>query len=100
MKRLRCIRPVDRAGSRMSAAVRIPLTRAFGFIAVFASCALGADDREGVAFFESKIRPVLVERCQECHSGPLKKPKWKLRLDTREGIRKGGSSGPAVVPGD
>ncbi len=59
-----------------------------------------ADDPADMAFFESKIRPVLVERCQECHSSTLKKPKGNLRLDTREGIRKGGSSGPAVVPGD
>ena len=62
--------------------------------------ASAADDAAGIAFFESKIRPVLVERCQECHSGSLAKPKGRLRLDTREGIRKGGSSGPAVVPGD
>ncbi len=62
--------------------------------------ARAADDPAGVAFFESKIRPVLVERCHECHSSQLKKPKGKLRLDSREGIRTGGSSGPAVVPGD
>ena len=61
---------------------------------------LAADDAAGIAFFESKIRPVLVERCQECHSGSLAKPKGHLTLDTREGIRKGGTSGPGVVPRD
>jgi hypothetical protein len=69
-------------------------------LVAFSAGALAADDSAGIAFFESKIRPVLVERCQECHSGALAKPKGSLRLDTRDGIRKGGNSGPAVVPGD
>jgi hypothetical protein len=56
---------------------------------------------EQLAFFESKIRPVLVERCYECHAtGEGKKLKGGLALDTREGTRKGGDTGPAVVPGD
>ncbi len=59
-----------------------------------------ADDRSGIDFFESKIRPVLVERCQKCHSGALEKPRGELRLDTRDATRKGGTSGPAVVPRD
>ncbi|MHB1558626.1 MAG: PSD1 and planctomycete cytochrome C domain-containing protein [Isosphaeraceae bacterium] len=64
-----------------------------------ASC-LGADDRAGREFFESKIRPVLVERCEKCHSSALARPKGELRLDSREATRKGGVSGAAVVPGD
>jgi hypothetical protein len=59
-----------------------------------------SDDRAGIEFFESKIRPVLVEKCHQCHSRSSAKPKGGLRLDTRAGIRKGGNSGPAVVPGD
>lgn len=60
-----------------------------------------AGDREGVEFFEAKIRPVLVEHCYECHSVDVDDdPEGGLLLDTREGIRKGGDSGPAVVPGD
>src|SRR5437899_423620 len=54
---------------------------------------------EGLAFFESKIRPLLVERCYECHSAESKKLKGGLRLDSREGVLKGGDSGPAIVPG-
>src|SRR4051812_26387709 len=51
-------------------------------------------------FFESKIRPVLVERCYKCHSATSEKLKGSLLLDTREGMLKGGESGkPAVVPG-
>ena len=55
-----------------------------------------ADD----AFFESKIRPVLAEKCYSCHSAESGKSKGDLWLDTRDNIRKGGETGPAVVPGD
>jgi len=51
---------------------------------------------EAVAFFESRVRPILVERCVKCH-GP-KKQSSDLRLDSRESVLKGGESGPAVVP--
>ena len=56
---------------------------------------------EGVEFFEQKIRPVLVDRCYSCHSAEAvakKTLKGGLLLDTREAIRKGGDSGPAVLP--
>ena len=56
---------------------------------------------EELAFFESKIRPVLVEKCYKCHAtGEGNKVKGHLVLDTKEGTRKGGDSGPAIVPGD
>lgn len=51
-------------------------------------------------FFEAKIRPVLAKHCYECHSAEAGKSKGGLLLDTREGIRTGGDTGPAVVPGD
>ena len=51
-------------------------------------------------FFESKIRPVLAEKCYGCHSVESGKSKGGLLLDTREGVRTGGDTGPAVVPGD
>ncbi len=51
-------------------------------------------------FFESKIRPVLVKHCYECHSAEAGKSKGGLMLDTKHGIREGGETGPAVVPGD
>lgn len=56
------------------------------------------DSAKGIEFFEQKIRPVLVANCYQCHSASAKELKGKLRLDTREGIRKGGEQGPAVVP--
>ena len=59
-----------------------------------------ADPAEGVAFFEKKIRPVLVAECYGCHSTEkAKKVRGGLALDTREGARKGGDSGPVIVPG-
>lgn len=62
-----------------------------------------ADDKEkqkaALAFFESKIRPVLVKHCYECHSEDSKKLGGKLRLDTKEETLKGGESGPALVAG-
>jgi hypothetical protein len=55
---------------------------------------------EQIAFFEKSIRPVLVKECYTCHATTAEKIKGGLTLDTREGIRKGGDTGPAVVPGD
>src|SRR5262245_60541752 len=50
--------------------------------------------------FEKRVRPILVERCYRCHGPEAEKPKGGLRLDTREGLLKGGERGPALVPGD
>ncbi len=57
-----------------------------------------ADD-PGVEFFEKKIRPVLVEHCQECHSTQSNKQRGGLYLDSRDALRKGGDSGVVLVPG-
>ena len=51
-----------------------------------------------VEFFESKIRPVLAQRCYSCHNSKMAAPKGGLVLDTKDGLLKGGVSGPAVVP--
>ena len=56
--------------------------------------------REQFDFFEKRIRPVLVNRCYECHSAEAKKLKGGLALDTRDGLLTGGESGPAILPGD
>jgi len=53
---------------------------------------------EKTAFFEQKIRPLLIERCYRCHS-PAKEVKGGLKLDSRKGWEKGGETGPAIVPG-
>lgn len=54
---------------------------------------------EQLEFFETKIRPVLVTHCQECHSKDARIVQGGLRVDSREGLLKGGDTGPAVVPG-
>ena len=50
-----------------------------------------------VEFFEKKIRPLLVNRCFECHAEHGKGVKGDLHLDSRAGILTGGDSGPAIV---
>jgi hypothetical protein len=57
--------------------------------------------REGLEFFEKKIRPVLADSCYSCHSAQAKKPQGGLQVDSLEAMLKGGASGqPAIVPGD
>ncbi len=70
---------------------------AFLLSVVHGDTPISASDR---AFFETKIRPVLVESCYECHSASSKKLGGKLLLDSREGILKGGESGPAIKISD
>lgn len=55
---------------------------------------------DGIAFFEKNIRPVLVEKCYNCHSLAEGKSKGGLYVDSKAGLLKGGDSGPSVVPGD
>jgi hypothetical protein len=69
---------------------------AAALLCVSAGAASAAD--AGIEFFEKKIRPVLVEQCYRCHSAH-QKVKGGLALDSRDGLRKGGDSGPALVPG-
>lgn len=75
----------------------------FLFPALIATGAMAADtDKltdEQTNFFERKIRPVLVEKCYECHSSNAKKVKGGLLLDNKEATLRGGDNGPAVVPG-
>ncbi|MFN9372242.1 MAG: PSD1 and planctomycete cytochrome C domain-containing protein [Planctomycetaceae bacterium] len=52
---------------------------------------------QDVEFFETKVRPLLVEHCHKCH-GPGKQ-EGGLRLDSRAAVLKGGDSGAAVLPG-
>jgi Protein of unknown function (DUF1549)/Protein of unknown function (DUF1553)/Planctomycete cytochrome C len=56
-------------------------------------------DERGLEFFEAKIRPVLVEKCNRCHSAGGKAPKGGLRLDSPAGLLKGGASGVVITPG-
>jgi hypothetical protein len=64
------------------------------------SAFIRADDfsAEQIEFFETEIRPLLVERCAECHAGET--PEAGLRLDSRATLLAGGDSGAAIVSGE
>ena len=67
------------------------------FLLGLASVSLvAAPTAEQVEFFEKNIRPVLVERCYECHNSS-DKAKGGLALDWRGGLAKGSDSGPVFV---
>jgi hypothetical protein len=53
---------------------------------------------EDVKFFETKVRPLLVERCYGCHGD--EKQKGGLRLDSVAAVQKGGKNGPIISPGN
>ena len=53
-----------------------------------------------IEFFENRVRPVLVERCYDCHSAKAAKLKGGFQLDSRDGLLRGGDSGVDVIPGD
>ena len=88
--------------------LNLMLIRQIAFVLTLLLAAVGSTraaepDPKAVEFFESKIRPVLVKQCYACHSDEAadkKKLKGGLRLDSREGLLKGGDTGPAIVPGD
>jgi hypothetical protein len=76
------------------------LNRVFLFATLaFAGQSFAETTPEQLTFFEKKIRPVLADKCYKCHSEQADKVKGGLVLDTREGIRRGGDNGAAVVPG-
>ncbi len=55
---------------------------------------------EAIQFFETKIRPVLVDQCYRCHSAEGQGVRGGLAVDSRDALLSGGESGPAIVPGD
>src|SRR5262249_21467111 len=87
-----------RAGAATGAgtAGQAPAARAGATTAPAASTPASAN----MAFFESKIRPVLVKECYGCHSASTKDVSGSLFLDTKQGMRRGGDSGPAIIPGN
>lgn len=79
--------------------VSAPIALVVALHACIASAAAPADDSQ-IAFFEKTIRPILINRCYECHSVESGKSKGGLLIDSREGLLKGGDNGPALVAGD
>jgi cytochrome c553 len=69
-------------------------------LACLPSPAAGAETAaEQGAFFERRVRPLLVARCHACHSADTK-PAGGLRVDDHLGLLTGGNTGPAVIPHD
>jgi hypothetical protein len=75
--RLRCLLPILLAGAQAASAQTVSAGSA--------------------EFFENRIRPILANSCFGCHTNSQL---GGLRLDTLDGMKKGGKRGPAVVPGD
>ena len=73
---------------------KILITLLFFFFIV---CDAKADKVED-DFFERSIRPVLLERCIECHGSAVQKS--GLRLDSRKAVIEGGKNGAVVVLGN
>ncbi len=76
------------------------MTRPVSLCLFLAALALGAAAQEAQDFehFEKHVRPLLAEKCYACHSSGAA-AMGELRLDSMEAVLRGGSRGPAVVPG-
>ena len=78
-------------------------------IFIFFACAQTASEsygqtrakptRQGIAFFERHVRPLLIAKCYKCHSRKAKKKSGGLWLDSQAAWLNGGDSGAAIVPG-
>lgn len=55
---------------------------------------------EQLAFFEKKIRPLLIQHCYECHSEKSDQVEGHLLVDSAPTLLRGGAAGPALIPGD
>jgi len=80
---------------------RMPFLKCLGpCLALLLCLALQAAESnpDDLEFFETRIRPVLAAECYECHNSHTQ-AKGGLALDFRDGLLKGGDSGPALAPG-
>ncbi len=77
-------------------------TTAIVLSGIFVAASVTAADipPDHLGFFEKKVKPILVDKCYKCHSNESGKSRGGLLLDSREAARKGGDTGPSVVPGD
>ncbi len=89
-------RRVAAATSRTAWALWLGLAAWLGATHAAAEPPPSTKDRE---FFETRIRPVLITHCYECHGPDAESLGGGLRLDHRDGLRQGGASGPALVAG-
>ena len=80
---------------------RIPLSiRLLAVCAASTGTYANVPSPEDSAYFESEIRPILVDNCYKCHSAESEKLKGGFRIDSQPGVLRGGDSGPSITPGD
>ena len=70
-----------------------------GLLILATTPAFGQSDKRG-RFFETKIRPILIDHCYDCHGGDPDSIQNDLDLTTASGLRRGGQSGRVVIPGE
>jgi hypothetical protein len=82
-------------GGPFTAAILLGMTA----LALVVGDSARADEPADLEFYERKIRPLLANRCYECHSKDSKRPEGGLLLDTSAGVRAGGENG-AIINAD
>ena len=78
--------------------LNVTLLIAWSTAATIASGNVERPTASQLEFFETRIRPVLVEQCYVCHNS-VNLAQGGLAVDQREALLKGGNSGAIVVPG-
>ena len=96
-----CMRHAPRHSERPAARRRHAVAWATwsGLLAAATVAAAAPPSTKDREFFETRIRPVLITHCYECHGPESKDLGGGLRLDHRDGLRQGGQSGAAIVAG-
>ena len=85
------------AESRTKVFWLVALVEVIAFAASIEAVRADSPSLEGIEFFEKKVRPILVDKCQKCHGS--QRQKGGLRLDSRQAALKGGETGPVIVSG-
>lgn len=89
--------PVPRTFMRLRILSLTLLTLGWSFVT--GSATAQPNDADSLEFFETHIRPALVEHCLDCHAADTE-ASGNLVLNSREGWQTGGDFGPAITPGD
>ena len=79
--------------------VRLAVVAVFAVIVSFNSTSCFGQDAKQIEFFETRIRPVLIKSCYECHSSDAEELSGGLSVDSAAALLTGGDSGPALVAG-
>ena len=66
----------------------------------FLLAATAAQAADTTTLYEKSVKPLLAHHCYDCHSAKASELKGNLKLDSLDGIMKGGANGPGVVAGD